>query len=95
MSQSRQSIRKVLFALRDGKCGRCGCSLSLDFKFYGSIFALLHHINPKSKGGTDNYSNLLLTCQYCETLYHSTQPLISVREKIEDGTNISSAWRLA
>ncbi|NLD25260.1 HNH endonuclease [Candidatus Dojkabacteria bacterium] len=58
-------------------CQECGKKEDPSYPIF-----TIHHINPKSNGGTSNLSNLLLLCQSCHRrLHHSEQKRNKKRKK--------------
>jgi 5-methylcytosine-specific restriction endonuclease McrA len=60
--------RLSLFSAQWGKCGVTGTA----FETIGDIHC--HHILPRSKGGTDKYSNLILVLKSVHKLIHASAP---------------------
>lgn len=59
---------KRLWKEQDGKCGFCGCETQLpkSGKIHWTL-ATVEHIIPKSKGGTNHRSNLMMSCYKCNS----------------------------
>ncbi len=49
-----------MFAVQDGECALCGDELT-----FGTRETHLDHINPKAKGGDNDFDNLQLVCAPC------------------------------
>lgn len=88
MSKKRKSntkANKIALVKRDGRyCPRCGEPLAVPgFPFIkGDRTVLVHHIQPVSTGGSDDISNLMLSCIPCESAYHGiTDTLHMVRNR--------------
>ena len=60
--------RLSLFSAQWGKCGVTGRT----FESAGDIHC--HHITPRSKGGSDKYSNLVLVLKLVHKLIHASAP---------------------
>lgn len=61
-----KDIRETVLK-RDGyKCIRCGSAEDLD----------IHHIVPKSQGGSDELSNLRTLCRQCHATEHPDVPVL-------------------
>lgn len=57
---------------RDGhKCFFCGATTNLH----------VHHMTPRSKGGTDDPENLLVVCEKCHTWLHEGDPVHALMVK--------------
>lgn len=63
LSASPRTISKILTRLKLG-CSECGWDKSI---------CDIHHIVPKSKGGSDEHSNLTYLCPNCHRLAHRGQ----------------------
>lgn len=57
---SKATKRKIEIFWKN-QCAVCGNKDYLEF----------HHITPKSKGGTDEYDNLILLCVCCHSIIHN------------------------
>jgi len=60
---SSRTVRKILKRMNLG-CSSCGWHVP-------TVACDLHHIVPKSAGGTDDHTNLALICPNCHRLAHS------------------------
>ena len=58
--------RIAVYTVQKGKCAVTGAELKI-----GEIHC--HHIKPRSKGGTDNYKNLILITETVHKLIHATK----------------------
>ncbi|MBU1319406.1 MAG: HNH endonuclease [candidate division Zixibacteria bacterium] len=47
------------------KCQYCDLDASKDFKMWWTANLSIDHVVPKSKGGTDDPSNLVVACHSC------------------------------
>lgn len=56
-----KATRRKLETCWDNKCAICG----------GNDFLEVHHLLPKSKGGTDDFDNLILLCACCHSAIHN------------------------
>jgi len=67
MSLHGKQIKERVFKRDGGRCKRCNAVLYLnrEDKSPGKKKAHLHHVIPKSKGGSNDADNLLLTCWKC------------------------------
>ena len=45
------------------------CQLAFDYRM-----ATIEHVRPRSKGGTDDASNLAMACAYCNSTRHERAP---------------------
>ena len=54
----KTEVKKMLYGEQGGYCGICD-------KHFEIIHLEIDHIYPKSKGGGDNISNLMLLCGHC------------------------------
>ena len=73
---SSRTVRKIIGRLKIG-CSNCSWNLvGLD----------IHHIIPKSKGGSNNNDNLTVLCPNCYRLSHSgiLTTMISFRDQVGD-----------
>ena len=57
--------------------------------FVKGIMFDIHHIIPKSKGGTNDMSNLTYICPNCHRIAHTdlnllTKPLISLEQQLKE-----------
>lgn len=60
-----QKDRRINVVKRDGyKCYLCKCQLSL-YGENGAPMGTVDHLVPKSKGGTNDYRNLMACCEPC------------------------------
>lgn len=58
--------REILAELYGPVCFYCGHTLLLDVCHRDEQwFATIDHKNPRSRGGSNNISNLCLACRYC------------------------------
>ena len=55
-----KSTQRKILKIWNNECAICGNNDSLEF----------HHIIPKSKGGTDDYDNIILLCACCHAGIH-------------------------
>ena len=66
-------LRAQVFAKTDGVCWWCGGriehGLTMRDGWIGH-WATVDHIIPKAEGGTDDLSNLVPSCQSCNTVKH-------------------------
>ena len=78
---NKKNIREVLFQEFKSKCFWCNCKLAINSyskrtgeemkdknnNFLKGVFRFNHidHVIPRSKGGTDEISNLVLSCDTC------------------------------
>ena len=76
---SNRTKVKILNRLNNG-CSVCG---------WAEASCDLHHIIPKSRGGTNNHDNLTLICPNCHRLAHSGKELNFISLKEQVGEN----WR--
>lgn len=60
-----RAIRKQVLERDEFRCVSCGTSLR-------SIEADIHHLLPRSMGGTDELSNLIALCDGCHAAHHPT-----------------------
>lgn len=60
--------RKNVYERDDYTCCNCGRQGGP----YGDLELNAHHIVPKSRGGTHEYSNLITACSECHAAIHST-----------------------
>ena len=58
VGKHKQEVKKMLYGEQGGYCGICD-------KHFEIIHLEIDHIYPKSKGGGDNISNLMLLCGHC------------------------------
>lgn len=56
-------IRDKLLAIRPNKCNRC--------PYDKTRFLVVHHIIERSKGGSDDLTNLELLCSNCHVEHHN------------------------
>ncbi len=87
----RSSIRRKLRE-RDGNvCNMCGI-------FFTKIASTIDHIQPTSRGGTNNISNLQLLCRPCNNYAKRNHTPIGIflartgREKMDQATDKAKAW---
>jgi Zn-finger protein len=66
-----------IFFKTDGNCAYCGCSLD-PFRNWE-----IEHVIPKSRGGTDDASNLVPACRRCNSI-KSARSLDEFREHLND-----------
>ena len=55
-----KATRRKLETVWKNQCAICG----------NKDFLEVHHINPKTSGGTDDYDNLILLCACCHSAIH-------------------------
>ena len=60
-----REVDRLLHRLQEYRCGLCG----LDFKERDPLH--IHHITPRSKGGSDELDNLMMVHKWCHTAYHA------------------------
>lgn len=60
MSIFKGNKRKRILGKANGKCWYCGCDLA-------SVVACIDHIVPALDGGSDEDSNLVPCCRYCNS----------------------------
>ena len=65
MQYSQTNKAVILFTRQDGKCPYCGCNL-LD-EAHQNKRLQIDHVIPKVLGGSNDISNLCLTCSYCNS----------------------------
>lgn len=58
-------LRVRLSEAQNWKCCWCGCQTIEDPKKANS--ATIEHVIPKARGGTDDWDNLAMSCQRCNT----------------------------
>ena len=68
--------KRTLFGIQEGKCGGCG----VNFPYRN--FTIDHKI-PRSKGGTDDFDNLWLLCNACNST-KGTGTVAEMRVKLKD-----------
>lgn len=73
-------LLKQAFTIRP-QCAYCGCILSYN---YGSNYATIDHILPKSRKGKDSISNLTLCCLKCNQKKANTVGLFYPQFTIKD-----------
>ena len=61
---SKRTISKILIRIGANKCSICGWNEST---------CDIHHIIPKSKGGSNDDSNLIIVCPNCHRIIHSNK----------------------
>lgn len=66
--------RKAVYLKCDGHCAYCGKKITLRTM-------QVDHIQPKSRGGTDDFKNLMPSCRSCNH-YKRADTLEEFREKI-------------
>ena len=73
---SKRTLVKILSRIGKG-CSNCG---------WNEASCDIHHIVPRSKGGTDDHTNLTVLCPNCHRLAHSRKltNFVSVEEQIGD-----------
>ena len=60
--------KQTLYYRDDAKCGFCGEELTLNSITY-------EHLQPKSKGGKHEWTNVLAACQKCNTKKGNSEPI--------------------
>ena len=68
--------KRELFGLQEGRCG--GCSMNFPYR----NFTIDHKI-PRSEGGTDDFDNLWLLCNACNST-KGTGTIAELRVKLKD-----------
>lgn len=58
-------MRVTVWEAQEGKCGKCAVDTVLTAPLSARNRAELHHIQPKSLGGSDDRSNLINLCSTC------------------------------
>lgn len=73
---SKRTVTKIVKRLGIG-CSRCG---------WNEAVGDIHHITPRSKGGTDEHTNLTYICPNCHRLAHANKLItfVSLNEQIGD-----------
>lgn len=84
---SKRTASKI-FKRMELPCSNCG------FYIKGVVWDI-HHIVPRSKGGTNDMNNLTYICPNCHRIAHTdvkllTKPLVSMYEQME---NCGKDWR--
>lgn len=77
---SSRTISKILRRM-DLPCSCCGF-------FVKNVVLDIHHIKPKSEGGTNDMSNLTYICPNCHRIAHTdtrllNKPLVSIEEQLK------------
>jgi CRISPR/Cas system Type II protein with McrA/HNH and RuvC-like nuclease domain len=62
-----KKTKKYIFIRDEGKCFHCGKKLEINQ-------VNIDHYQPKSKGGVDDYFNLVLSCKKCNKYKGTTIP---------------------
>lgn len=81
-------VLQQMFDSQNGKCYICG--RELDLTGCGKNMATIDHVHPKSLGGTNEQSNLMLSCLHCNQLKgafifsNELKELIIRQREIED-----------
>lgn len=83
LAVSRRTSLKILDRMKIG-CSRCGW-------FIDGVACDLHHITPRSKGGTDEHTNLSYLCPNCHRMVHSG--LIASGELVSLHDQVGEAWQ--
>lgn len=66
-SKRRQYLKRAVWEYLGGECIECGTREDLN----------IHHIIPRSMGGTDSLGNFELLCSKCHRMAHKALHLIS------------------
>lgn len=71
------NINKMLILLRTLGCSNCG---------WDKTACDAHHIKPRSRGGSDSYSNLTYLCPNCHRLAHNEKlsTFTTIAEQVKD-----------
>lgn len=69
---SKNVTRKILYDRQKGKCYYCNCNLLLKGYYKNIFLATFDHIVPKSQGGRDMFSNIVLSCKRCNEVKKDT-----------------------
>lgn len=67
-----RNLRREIIARDNGKCKICGKG--------GSV---VDHIKPRSRGGTDDKSNLRLICKTCDKRLRAREAARSAKKSLE------------
>lgn len=56
-----------LMEKHEGRCAYCGCAVTIRQRRYGRRLddATIDHVIPYARGGTDAWTNLVLSCREC------------------------------
>ena len=71
----RKKLRRQILYVRDGKhCFYCECNFENHPHNgpYSGRIATIDHVVPKSKGGKDKLSNMVLSCAVCNSAHRSS-----------------------
>ena len=93
MSKSFQSTRKVALERANHECAFCGVTNEQHEQDTGKGLDV-HHVLPRSAGGSDKPSNLLAVCRKChKTLEHSQGAAMKeIAQKDENETEIKEKF---
>lgn len=69
--QNLMDARKAIVSRDGGKCKWCESTVNLE----------VHHILPKSQGGTDAANNLVTLCHKCHKQWHREQSAKEAQER--------------
>lgn len=69
--QVQQSLRENILKRDKWRCVKCGCKKWLH----------VHHILPRSKGGTNNHDNLITLCDVCHMEEHRNEAVYNIMIK--------------
>jgi len=80
----RGKFRKRVWDKTDGHCAYCGKKLDITSAWH------VDHIEPRSRGGTDNIGNLIASCPNCNTRKGTRTPFnfeIHLIDELTDTVN--------
>lgn len=63
---TQKEVRAVIFKAAKGRCFYCDRKVKEDGKNSDETF-VVDRLTPKKRGGTDDFSNLVCSCQSCNT----------------------------
>jgi len=86
MSQSFQTTRKVALERANGECAFCGVTTEQHRQDTGRGLDV-HHVLPRSAGGSNKPSNLIAVCRGCHKMLEHSQAaaMKEIREENENG----------
>lgn len=85
-----RATKRLVYGKYGGKCAYCGLNISQESMS-------IDHFYPKSKGGSDDISNLIPSCSACNTakgshsIYQFRHQLLKLSKKIEKQFNTALA----